>query len=264
MQGQAEAEAATLPGPAGEAQLAPHGGHQLATDGKPEPCAPLVPHVPLALAERLEHRLLLMLRNAGAGIAHHEQDAGLGAGATAWEGAHLEADPPPGGELDRVAQEVPEHLAQLAQIPFHHGGQGGGVFQHQGHSSGLCLGPEQGAQLIDQLMQREGFPARLHVARLNLGVIEDVVEDLQQGFAAVLYGGEIAPLGLAQAGILQQGQAPQNAVHGGANFVAHGGEEDRLGPIGLLRLGAGQALVLHLFVEAQVGMAELAGALHHP
>ncbi|MNS82123.1 hypothetical protein D3C72_1158580 [compost metagenome] len=113
-------------------------------------------------------------------------------------------------------------------------------------------------------MQREGFPARLQVARLNLGVVEDVVEDLQQGFAAVLDGGQIAPLGLAEMGILQQGQPPQNAIHGGANFMAHGGEEDRLGPIGLLRLGAGQALVLHLFVEAQVGMAELAGALHHP
>ena len=46
--------------------------------------------------------------------------------------------------------------------------------------------------------------------------------------------------------------------------MAHGGEEDRLGPIGLLRLGAGQALVLHLFVEAQVGMAELTGALLDP
>ncbi|MNT55902.1 hypothetical protein D3C72_1931720 [compost metagenome] len=102
------------------------------------------------------------------------------------------------------------------------------------------------------------------MARLDLGVIEDVVEDLQQGFTAVLDGGEIAPLGLAQVGILQQGQPPQNAVHGGANFVAHGGEKDRLGPIGLFRLGACLPLLIHLFVEAQVGMAELTGALLDP
>ncbi|MNF77930.1 hypothetical protein D3C84_600880 [compost metagenome] len=79
----------------------------------------------------------------------------------------------------------------------------------------------------------------------------------------MLYGGEIAPLGLAEMGVLQQGQPPQNAVHGGTDLVAHGGEEDRLGPIGLFRLGAGQTLLLHLFVEAQVGMAELLRPLHH-
>ena len=102
------------------------------------------------------------------------------------------------------------------------------------------------------------------MARLYLGVVEDVVEDLQQGFAAVLDGGQIALLGLAEMGVLQQGEAAEDAVHGGANFVAHGGEEHRLGPVGLLCLGAGQPLLLHLFVEARIGMAELFRALLDP
>ncbi|MNJ39692.1 hypothetical protein D3C77_345700 [compost metagenome] len=102
------------------------------------------------------------------------------------------------------------------------------------------------------------------MARLDLGVIEDVVEDLQQGFTAVLDGGQIAPLDLAQVGILQQGQPSQNAVHGSANFVAHGGEKDRLGPIGLFGLGAGLPLLLNLLIEPLVGVAELAGALLDP
>ena len=177
---------------------------------------------------------------------------------------HRQGNLATGGKLDRIAEQVAEHLAQLAQIPLDHRRQPGRIFQRQGDPLGRCLWPKQRAEFIHQLEQGEGFAARIHMARLYLGVVENVVEDLQQGFATVLDGGQIALLGIAQVGIFQQRQAPENAVHGGADLVAHGGEKHRLGPVGLLGLGAGLPLLLHLLIEPLVGVAELAGALLDP
>lgn len=82
-------------------------------------------HVPRTLAKRLKHRLLLIDRNAGAGIAHHEADTGLGARAVADKRRHRQGNLATGGKLDRIAEQVAEHLAQLAQIPSTTGASSG-------------------------------------------------------------------------------------------------------------------------------------------
>lgn len=113
-------------------------------------------------------------------------------------------------------------------------------------------------------MEIEGRPPGLQVTRLYLGVVEYVIEDLEQGLAALADGGQIALLARTQPCLLQQAESTEYAVHGGANFVAHGGEEDGFCAVGLLRLGPGLSLLGHLFVETHIGQAELIGALRDP
>jgi len=61
-------------------------------------------HIALALVKRLEHRLLFIGRNAGAGIAHHEADAGLGARALADKRRYHQGNLATGGKLDCIAE----------------------------------------------------------------------------------------------------------------------------------------------------------------
>ena len=100
-------------------------------------------------------------------------------------------------------------------------------------------------------------------ARLDLGEIEDVVDDGEQRFATIPDNfGEFALL-VRQVGREQQAAHAEDAVHRRADFVAHGRQEGALGLIGLVSgvLGLLESDVRALALEdaTELGTDELAG-----
>jgi len=68
----------------------------------------------------------------------------------------------------------------------------------------------------------------LDVPRLDLGVVEHVVEDIEQRFARGLHEVRGAPLIRRQVGVEDDLDHPEDTVQWRADLVAHVGEECRL------------------------------------
>jgi hypothetical protein len=87
------------------------------------------------------------------------------------------------------------------------------------------------------------------LAGLVLGEVEDVVDDVEQSLSGEVDAVDVLLLALVQPGVLQQTGEADDAVHRGADLVAHRRQERRLGTGGIHgrvparpRLAAGSAL----------------------
>ena len=81
-------------------------------------------------------------------------------------------------------------------------------------------------------------------ARFDLGKIQNIVDDREQGLTAQANGVDKIVLFLVQLGVQQQGRHPDQRVERRANFMAHVGQElglDARGGLGRI-LGPGQLL----------------------
>ena len=107
---------------------------------------------------------------------------------------------------------------------------------------------QQGAG-FDQLAQLGGHALQLQPVGLDLGEVQDVIEDAQQRHAGLVHRVKHAVLLRAEISLLQHVEHADHPVHGGADFVAHVRQKLRLGAVG----GVGQG----------AGLGELAGALLH-
>ena len=181
---------------------------------------------------------MLQLRHADARVAHFEAQPGaaLLAFGQADGHHHLAAL----GKLDGVAGQVDEDLLQALgvahQAPRHVGLDGDGQFQLlfariHGHRRG---------QRVHDLVEVELDGRQLHAARLDLRIVEHVVEDAQQRLARHAHHGQILALFRIEPGIAQQIHHAQHGIEGRADFMAHVGHEialravGRLGPVALL------------------------------
>ena len=81
---------------------------------------------------------------------------------------------------------------------------------------------------------REVGLVQLELAGLDLGEIEQVVEDTQQTVGRGLDGFQVLPLVLRQGRVKSQLGHAEDRVHGGADLVADVGEEIVLGTVGRL------------------------------
>ena len=77
------------------------------------------------------------------------------------------------------------------------------------------------------------------LSALDLGEVENIVDQGQQGAPAVLGDFDVMALVRSQVCLQQQLDHANDAVHGGADFVAHVGQEAALGAIGGLGAFAG-------------------------
>ena len=66
-------------------------------------------------------------------------------------------------------------------------------------------------------------------AGLDLGEVEQVVDDAQQRLRRIAHRRDAAALLVVEALVLQHLHHAEHAVHRRADFVAHGGEEGRFG-----------------------------------
>ena len=138
------------------------------------------------------------------------------------------------GELERIAQQVEQDLLQAQRIADHalrHVGRDiGGELQALGGG----LRRQRLGHALDQLDGRELDAFEVEAAGLDLGEVEDVVDDAQQRRRRVAHGAERFALLGRERRALEHVDHAQHAVHRRADLVAHGGEEGRLGLVGLL------------------------------
>ena len=154
------------------------------------------------------------------------------------------------GELDRVAEQVHQHLAEAGDVAEQAVGKR--RIDEEGELEPLPrrrLGDQVEGRL-DARPQIEGMPLQLQTAGVDLGEVEDVVDDAEQRLAARADdGGELA-LARRQIGVEQQAAHADHRVHRRADLVAHRRQERALGGVGLL----GDArLLLEPLEQAGVG-----------
>ena len=84
------------------------------------------------------------------------------------------------GELDRVAQQIEQHLPQPRRIADQLGGHARRDFAHQSQPFLLGAGRHHLDHLLQMVAQREAGPLQLQLRGLDLGQVEDVVDQVQQ------------------------------------------------------------------------------------
>jgi len=133
------------------------------------------------------------------------------------------------GELDRVADEVHEHLAQPARIAA----QEARHFGRHGHDELGALGlrtlGEHVERALDGFRQIEIERLERQLAGLDLGEIEHVVDQGEQRVGAEADRLGVFALDGSELKIEEQAGHADHAVHWRADFVAHVGEEFALG-----------------------------------
>ena len=89
------------------------------------------------------------------------------------------------GELDRIAQQVDQDLAQAGHVADD--GFGGVRIDQVGQVQPFLggAGRQQVQRALDALAQVKGLVLQLQLVGLDLGEVEDIVDDRQQRFAAV-------------------------------------------------------------------------------
>ena len=195
-------------------------------------------------------------RNADAGILHLE--AGQYAPFVLFQHGSTQNHTPRLGKLDRIAQVVEQGLGDTGRIPLHHMGQ---VFaiNHQFQTLGLCPLHDHGADPVDQGSRFEARPFHLQLSRLDLGKIQDVVDDRQEMVGRSRNLGQTLALLRCGTGFAQPMGQPDDGVDRRADFMAHIGQKLALGPGGGHGLQAGflqipSALCNHVFQMVPVSL----------
>ena len=102
------------------------------------------------------------------------------------------------------------------------------------------LGPGHAAheylQVGEEALEHEGLEFQTHLAPLDLGQIQDVVEEGQEGAPGGADVANLGPLSRSKPLLFEQLRHAKDRVHGGADLVAHVGEELALGEVGGLGL----------------------------
>ncbi|AEK63410.1 hypothetical protein CFU_3586 [Collimonas fungivorans Ter331] len=221
--------------------VAAHHLRQPAADGQPEAGAVFgrTRTRSASLDKRREQLGLFILRDAGAGIA----DLQLQRQAAVLFLLHIEADGDLAflRELDGVADQVGQDLLEAHRVDQHLDA-GIGVDES---AQGQALLPRQAVEHtrhgFHQLAQVGAFRHQLQLAGFDLGDVEDVADQAQQGLGGIVGDLDRRPVPQAVLAALEhQLQHADDGVHRGPYFVAHGGQESRFGAAGFIRFFLGQ------------------------
>jgi len=136
------------------------------------------------------------------------------------------------GELDGVGDEIADDLADAGEIPDDGGGNG--VIDPAGERELLLRGDrfEEAQDIVDGAAEIERALFDFEGVGFDLGEVEEIVEQAEEGFAAGENGDDVVALSGIEVGAFEQAGEAEHAVHGRANLVAHGGEEFRFGLVG--------------------------------
>ena len=251
-----EPEGRSLPLDAFDADFAAHGFDQALGNGQPQPgAAEAARGRSVHLLEGAEQQADLVGGNADARVPHLNADF-YPVFAFRFK-PDLNDDFAPGRELDGVAAQVDQDLAQAPGIALqervHFGIDAADEFEV------LFVGAhgQQFRRVLDRRPQVEIDGLQFQLAGLDLGKIEDVVDDAQQGFAARTHRLGVTALFRGQVGAQEQSDHADDAVHRRADLMAHVGQELAFGDVG--RLGLDGQLVGPLVggFEPAVGLLQL-------
>ena len=159
------------------------------------------------------------------------------------------------GELDGVGDEVKQDLAQPV-----------GIAVEELRCFGRCLPAEVkllGASLIGESLDdilHDAPQVEIHVVQndlpsLDLGQVQDVIDERQKRAAAGLDDLGVSELLFAETGIEEQLQYADDAIHRRADFMAHVGQEAAFRQVG----GIGGLAGLHQFVLVAPPLGDILG-----
>jgi hypothetical protein len=220
-----DTECRSLAGCALDANAASHTLDDQARDRKPQPGAQeCARRAAVGLLELVKDSLLLIGRNANAGVAHRDDDRiGLGAA--------LDHDRNPAlvGELDGVAGEIEQHLAQACGVAHDLPRQVVGDIG--GHRQVLRLRArrDQLHGLLDQDSEIERPRLEVEPAGLDLGEIENLLDQCEQRFARGFHRTRVGQLLGCQRGVAQEIGHAEDAVKWRPDLVRHHRQEARFG-----------------------------------
>jgi hypothetical protein len=259
---QFQREAAAAPGLALDRDVAAHPPCQVARDGEAQAgAAELAAGAAVGLPERFEDDGQLVRRNADAGIAHGEADA---AGRVRF---HAKRDPAGLGELERVGDQVLQDLQQPLRVTDHLRGRARRDLGSEGQALLARQRVEGLAQALQHRGQRHRVVGQLDVPGLDLGQVEDVVDQRKQVAVGIVDRPGVLHLLLGQVAVLVVGQQPgqdQRAVQRRAQLVRHVRQEFGLVAAGGLQR-AGVAHQFRLRLEQRLLLAfQLPGAFLQP
>src|SRR5208283_1166050 len=206
---------------AAHAYVTPHEGDQLSADCQPEAgAAVLAGGEGIRLTEGAEDVQLGLLRDADAGVGHLKAQLSL-----AIDRPHAHDDLAAFGKLDGVAHQIDEHLTQPHRIATDD--RRHRWFDDAAEFETLRLGPrgQDLDRLLDGFAQAELDSLQLELSGLDLREVEYVVYDLQKPLGGSGDGLRETPLTHRELGALQQFGHAHHAIHRGADFVAHPGQE---------------------------------------
>mmetsp|Transcript_21109 Transcript_21109/g.81934 ORF Transcript_21109/g.81934 Transcript_21109/m.81934 type:complete len:515 (-) Transcript_21109:2778-4322(-) len=253
-----KAEAAALPRPgAVSRQASSQQLGQRAADGQAEAGAAVLPRgAGLGLLVALEQPPQRLGRQSDARVAHLKDEPVCAA--PPHDQPHLALR----RELDGIGQQVQQHLAQPGRVGEHRLRQLGRRVQHQRHA--LLGGPEPHDvhAAIEQRTQPHRQSLDAHLAGLDLGEVQDVVDHRHQRLGRVANGLGLFALVGVQRRVQQQPAHADHAIHGGADLVAHRGEEGAFGLVGGVGGGAGCRRRLRLGTSLGLLHGKLARTLH--
>ncbi len=124
---------------------------------------------------------------------------------------------------------------------------------------GVRLGAGDGGDIVEHIFQTEFHLLQLHAVSLDLGKIEDAVDDAQQRDAGGMDLFDVVALLRVQIGAQRQMRHADDGIHGRAQFVAHIGQKQGLGLVGLFGMNARRFRFLQFDLHMQVLHAHTGG-----
>ena len=150
---------------------------------------------------------------------------------------------------------LPTHLAQAQHVALDGGRHGRLDAADELELLALGAAGEQLPDLLGELADVERLADQVHLAGLDLRVVEDVVDDLHHRLGGGAHRVHVAPLPLVEVGAGEQLRHAEHAVHRRADLVAHVGEELVLRPGERLR--AAQAAPRARCVRSMISCREV-------
>jgi hypothetical protein len=152
------------------------------------------------------------------------------------------------GELDRVGEEVDQHLPQPALVDAHVVGQALGKIRDEVEPLRLCAGAQHPVDLVEKVAEADGVVLDPHDPVLELADVEQAVDQARQ----VLGAAADDPRRFARVDLvlaLHELGVAVDRVERRSDFMADGGEIAALGEVG----GLGHLLLLAELVGGALG-----------
>ena len=241
------------------ADVAAHQFDQAARNRQAQPRAPVAPagHQVMHLGVRRKQSTQVVGRHADTGVANFETKLIVTAAKADGQG-----DAADRRELDRIGQQVAQHLGHAKRVAHHHLGQIRMGLGFQCQAFLIRPGVEQRELLGHQTAERKRVWLQLQLASLALGQIEQVVEHLGQLLPSAGEHRHMPLLcGIEPACGQQLGRA-QQGVERRAQLMAHLGQKVAFGARQGLGLDA-RLLQTKAFALREAARPPPQAAAHH-
>jgi len=228
VKGDCHSKGTALTGPTDDADGAAHQLDQTTGDGQPQAgAAILAGGRAVGLHKRFKQPLQLSTGDADTGIPYQTAQQHLT--------VILRLGPGPQGngavvgKLDCIGEQVQKNLTQPGQIS----GQTDRINRlkttDQQQPLGIGLGRHQFKHLFQQGCRTERQLLQLNLAGINLGKVQDIVDDSQQQLTTGRNGIHITLLLIGKRGLGQQPGHADHAVHRSTDLMTHVGQKLHLG-----------------------------------